>query len=405
MPEPRLPPMRWIAATLRETTETLARQLHMPDVAAPAWDRSEWRVARAVAAIHGISPLLATGLPWRGPEAWHEFLEMQRDHTRRRHERVLGLLARLDEAARKRGVSMVALKGAALHDLGIYQPGERPMSDIDLLVRPCDGQAAGTLIESLDYEFCFEIWKHAVFTPRAGEAAACIGEHADNPIKIELHTAIAEQLPFARCEISELILPQEQSKGVSFYRSRGALMAHLLIHAAGTMALNGMRALHLHDIARLARTLDGQDWDCIIALGQSGRLWWALPPIALTQRYFPGVIPDLVIEHAIHACAWPLRSVCARRELTDVSLSNPRIHAFPGFEWSRTPRELLHYVSSRVRPRRELLEMRKQYGKYQSLGTDAPWVRSSQLVRMARWACGSTARVDTMASVRAALTD
>ena len=29
---------------------------------------------------------------------------------------------------------MLALKGAALHELHVYAPGERPMADVDLLV-------------------------------------------------------------------------------------------------------------------------------------------------------------------------------------------------------------------------------------------------------------------------------
>lgn len=381
------------------------RELNEPSAHAPDWAEHEWRVAQAVAAIHGIAPLLASRLSWRGPASWCSFLEQQREHTRRRHERIIDVLAQIDTTARSRSLSVVALKGAALHELGIYRPGERPMSDIDLLVHSRDRQEAVKLIESLRYDFSHEIWKHAVFEPHGVKALPSIGEHVDNPIKIELHTAIAEMLPIERCDLSDIVLPRTEVPGLSFYGSKSALMAHLLLHAAGAVAMHSMRGIHLYDVARLSRVMTASDWDDVAALTVADKLWWCLPVVALAQRYFPGSIPRLVVEHAERACAWPLRAGCVRRALTDVSLSDLRIRAFPGIEWSRSPVDAWRCVSARLWPSRETLILRKQYGKFQSLGAESPWVRSSQLARMARWATGGAVRVETMASVRAAFTD
>ena len=56
-----------LQAALRKTTETLACELAHPSTAAPDWSEFEWRVAKAVAAMHGVSPLLSTSAPLAGP--------------------------------------------------------------------------------------------------------------------------------------------------------------------------------------------------------------------------------------------------------------------------------------------------------------------------------------------------
>ncbi len=55
-----------LQTTLRRLTETLAIEVARPSATAPDWSDSEWLLARAVAAIHGISPLLSRSLRWRG---------------------------------------------------------------------------------------------------------------------------------------------------------------------------------------------------------------------------------------------------------------------------------------------------------------------------------------------------
>src|SRR5438105_206113 len=128
-----VPPAKAVQAALRKTTETLARELAGPTDRAPDWSDFEWLVVRAVAAMHGVSPLLSGVLRWRGPAGWNEFLRDQRAHTSARHPRIMELLRLIDARARDDGIAVVALKGAELHACGLYVPGERPMADVDLL--------------------------------------------------------------------------------------------------------------------------------------------------------------------------------------------------------------------------------------------------------------------------------
>src|SRR6202166_575661 len=90
-------------AALRKTTEGLANEMACPTQVAPDWSEFEWIVARAVAAMHGISPLLARALRWQGPAGWRGFLEEQRAHTAKRHVRIDELLLHLDQRARDAG--------------------------------------------------------------------------------------------------------------------------------------------------------------------------------------------------------------------------------------------------------------------------------------------------------------
>jgi Uncharacterised nucleotidyltransferase len=119
-----------LPATLREITERLAGELARPTLVAPDWSPIEWRLARAVAVIHCVSPLLSGSLRWSGPAQWRDFLAGQKAHVTARHSRIQELLDQIDGRSRQAGIGMVGLKGAALHSMGFYGAGERPMADI-----------------------------------------------------------------------------------------------------------------------------------------------------------------------------------------------------------------------------------------------------------------------------------
>src|SRR5579859_5978779 len=104
-----MPPIAAVQAALRRITESLATSLGELDVEPPAWSELEWRLAPAVAAIHGISPLLAGALRWQGPPHWASFLADQRRHNLLRQQRIEELLATIDERSRSAGIAIVAL--------------------------------------------------------------------------------------------------------------------------------------------------------------------------------------------------------------------------------------------------------------------------------------------------------
>lgn len=399
-----LPSFETTQAALRLTTEHLARELYARSDIAPRWSDFEWTAASAVCALQGISTLLANRTRWRGPAFWQEFLVEQRCHSVARDAQVGTLLATLDDATRKAGIATVALKGSALRPLGMYAAGERPQGDVDLLVDPRDLARMAPVLESLGYVESLSVRRHVAYEPRHREAGAPIGEHRGNPLKIEVHTHIAEPLPATHIDITARLLPHPMAPGINAYRDPLALLLHLALHAAGNMRAHALRLVQLRDLALLAPRLEPRDWNELVSLPRSlGGSWWLLAPLAMVERYHPGAIPGGVLDELARTAPRPLRWKLARQQLTDLSWSNLRIDALPGIEWSRTPLEALRFARSRIAPTRVARE--ELAASVTSLRTlsQSGWYELAHWRRMLRWLFGQPARVQTLNSLHAAL--
>jgi hypothetical protein len=401
----RMPPLRTVHSALRNTTEILAHELARPTQTTPNWSAFEWQVAQAVCAMHGVSAVLSGTLLWQGPAEWTQFLHEQRAQTARRYERISELLIQIDQQARIEDICLVALKGAELHSLGLYAPGERPMADVDLLVHANDGARAGRALEALGFHQALSTPRHRVFVRDAHRKPSSLGEHGDNYLKIELHERIAELLPLRVADITDLILPSRPQGGLNAYPSKAALMIHLLLHAAGAMSIRTLRLMHLNDLARLSANMMAADWDLVLQLGKAGQdHWWALPPLLQTARYFAGVIPERVLATLSACCPRLLSWISGRRStLSDVSLSHLWIDPFPAVGWSQSPGEILRYAASRLWPGKTVLELRQQWLITEVSWSDSKWHQSSQGRRLLRGIVSRPPRVETMHTLQAAL--
>jgi len=395
---------RKLQAVLIQVTERLVHELAHPTAGAPDWSDFEWSIAKAVAAMHGMSPLLSRSLRWRGPEEWMHFLEEQRVHVTQRHARIEKLLLRIDRSAREAGLGIMTLKGVALHALGLYAGGERPMADVDLLVHPRDAARAARLIESLGYRECRKSFKEKAFAPLESHSCGALGEHSNNDITIELHERICEQLPLYFTDITKVVLREPLQSGLNGYPSRAALLTHLLLHTAGDMAAKSARLVHLHDVALIGRRMTAADWDELVQPCSSGsRLWWTLPPLWLTLRYYDLSVPAHVLRAIESDCPWVLRRLARRTILSEVSFSHLWVDAFPGIKWSQSVREMLSYAAHRVRPSAEQLAARSASVVTQDWAADSPWSKLHQSRRIARWLISRQIRPVTMHVLRAAL--
>jgi hypothetical protein len=397
--------LKQVRAALAKTTEVLAHELGRPGSAVPDWSDMEWQVAKAVSAIHGVSGLLAQSLRWRGPDHWHAFLAEQKEQVAARLPRIQALLGLLDSGTRERGIPCVALKGAALHARGIYAPGERPMADVDLLVREADASRAAALLESIGFRAGVVTWKHRVFNPVNARIPARLGESAREDIKIEMHGAVREILPLRPVDITQLVFPPSAPAGMNDYATPAALLLHMLLHGSGAMIGRALRLLHLNDMHRLTRGMSVADWEELFrlaALTKDPSLWWAFPPLALTNRYFGG-IPDAVLVRMAAGSPWLLRRLYRRRTLSQVSLSYLWVSAFPGIEWSQSLGEMSAYAARRIVPSRETVALRVAYAEALPLVTGGKWAYTSQARRILRWLLARQPRQETIQSVRAVL--
>lgn len=397
-----LPPLKTVRDGLRLTTEALAAELVQPGGATPEWSDLEWRLAMAAAAAHGVSALLCKSSRWQNPE-WRQFLESQREHVELRHRRIASLLERIDAGARSAGLGVVALKGSALHAMGFYVSGDRPMADIDLLIHENDVEPAIQLLQDLGYVESFTSWKHRVFKPATGQPVAVLGEHRNTPVNIELHTRIQERLPVSAIDITGRIYPREPVAGLNPYPSNGALMSHLLLHAAGNICGRSLRLLHLNDIALLATRMTEVDWNVLWDEQATDPSWWALPPLRMLARYYPGAIPDVVLTRHEHDCQPLLRTISRHQTLTQVSCSELWLHTLAGIEWSRSIREVAHYIRNRVRPPQEAVKERADMIRTQLWLQGQSWIRQTQVRRILTLLTHQVPRMDTLYVVRAAL--
>ena len=351
--------------------------------------------------MHGIAPLLSSR-PWHSaPPGWQPYLRAQRDHTAARHFRLAAMLQKLDQAARRAGLVIQALKGAALHEVQLYAPGMRPMADIDLLLRPCDLERASQLLQPLGYRVVYDSRRERTFAPAQAGSFHPLGEHRDNPVKIELHTHIAERLPVREVDITtELALPAAEP-GLHYYASLPALMLHLLLHAAGNMRAHALRFIQLHDIAALSPRLTDGEWACVIE-GHRARRWWLYAPLAMIERYHGGSIPRWVMQWAASSCPAMLRYAADRHTLSDVSLSRLRMTFFAGFEWSRSARDGLRFVTNRAWPSAQTRKETAAYVAAHAWASHSDWYRASPPRRALRWIVRRPVRVATLSLLQAA---
>jgi hypothetical protein len=404
-PWSEVPPPKSLQAMLRKITETLARELADPSECTPDWSDFEWIAAHAVATMHGVSPLLSRTLRWSGPPGWSQFLKDQRAHTANRHARLNDLLQRIDTRAVEDGIAAVALKGAALHAIGLYCIGDRPMADIDLLVRPIDAERTAKALGSLGFHQSSMSWKERVFTPIDHHAPSDLGEHSSNALKIELHERICEKLPWRITDISGRIFPSQPCYGLNGYPSKASLMLHLLLHAAGSMPIKGVRLLQLHDLALLSAQMNESEWDEVLAFStRRQRLWWAYPPLKLTARYYSSKIPEHVLSALAGECPFALRMLVNQRTLYDVSYSYLWVDAFPGIEWSQSLCEVVEYAARRLRPTAQHVALREYAAQSQAWGKQGQWSQMSQSHRVLRWIVSRPTRPVTMHAVNAAMT-
>jgi hypothetical protein len=397
-----LPPLKRIKAGLRDATEALALELAQPGTATPDWDALQWRLASAAAAAHGVSPMLRGRCRWQYAP-WQRFVRDQHVHVESRQRRIAAMLERIDAGACAAGLPVVALKGSALHAMGLYASGDRPMADIDLLVREEDAGAAIAVLQSLGYAESYAQWKHRVFKPVGSHPVHGLGEHCDTPVSIELHDRIQERLPVSTVDITGRIFPRKMRPGLNGYASTGALMAHLLLHAAGGICSRSLRLMHLHDIALLSARMHASDWRELSADRDGASAWWALPVLRLVERYYPGVLPAGVPERLARQCPLLLRARSRRQTMTGVSCSELWLHPLAGLEWSRSAGDVARYLESRLRPPREAIQERADMLRTQLYLQGQEWPRMGRARRILGWLLRPVPRMDMLYAVRAAM--
>ncbi len=190
---------------------------------------------------------------------------------------LLGALQEARRAALAEGIEIVALKGAALLELGIYRLGERGMTDVDVMVRPKDLEPFEKILQKLGYQ-AMPNSADAWFKPSGGDAPPAI---------LDLHTGLRHIK-----DTDELF-----KRGLEPGQEGLALnLADLFLHAAAHPLLHHgeLTPQNLEDCARIALHAPGggeKFWDAVARKAGIYKMRAVVWPIITRLNEGPFAIP------------------------------------------------------------------------------------------------------------------
>ncbi len=156
----------------------------------------------------------------------------------------------------RHGVDVMPLKGAILSISYYEDPALRPMSDLDLLVRPEHFTQAAVLLGQLGYEPESRNWKHIELSkPNNRQVISTEGEHPDNPRRLDLHAYCHEMFAGPRVDLTEGMWANATTGTLlgqpAWLPHPDWLWLHLLLHTSGNIWGNRLRLLNLVDLVRV----------------------------------------------------------------------------------------------------------------------------------------------------------
>ncbi len=261
----------------------------------PAWDRFARTVCRSGLAGLILEAALRKGIDL--PDGISATLRDRATVVAAHNLNQMHELERLLAAFERAGVPVLPLKGAALH-LTVYdRPDLRPMSDLDLLIKPESTERTFRLLRECGYRRGFELVRDDFF-PKYHYEVEFLGP-PPSCTRIDLHARplrplrLARTLPDdalwqgafkARCGRAEALLPRPD---------------RMFIHLAAHAAYHGCsRLLWLYDLKRLADHCgDTMDWSMVVRSAHDWRL--SLPVLRAVERaeaFLGPIVPPAVSQ-------------------------------------------------------------------------------------------------------------
>ena len=260
-------------------------------------------------------------------------------------------LARLLAAFNEAEVPVMLLKGAALIQTSYAEPGLRPMSDLDLLVRPEHVDAAFEILEGAGCRRGAELVRDDFF-PRFYYETEWL-TNSPSPVRIDLHARALRPLRSSRTMPDDALwhgAAQVDILGTSAWvPGPEAMFIHLCAHAA---CHGCARLIWLYDLRRFVEHHGGDmDWPLVLRLCRRWRL--SLPVRVAIERCRHVVgngCPDQVIEQlAGHRVSWRDRLVLWQ---TPSDAERPMLHVFVNAVSTPDVRFAMRYLAACLCPSR-----------------------------------------------------
>ena len=314
------------------------------------------RALGVAASAAGVGPLLGwwceTGR-MDAPRPVADVLATHLDHGRRRAARLRQALDRLLAALADRDIEVLVLKGTYTGHRYFPEPGTRPTTDIDLLIRPDDLPAAGSALRTLD--FLEESTTHpqrSHWTPsNVGPVRSLELAHADNPWSVDLHTSLDRRVfagvtvAFGGLEPSAGEVWREFSRPARVL-PQPQLLAYLAFHASSHFyPMTLVRLVELVLVGRRDFAGRPDRWSAfsdVVRRAGIGR--FVFPALALAEQLTPGTVHPLVLEEIVAAAPRRLRRLV--RQVTPESAQ--RLHPYPSAErfiWVASLKDVLGFLA------------------------------------------------------------
>lgn len=219
------------------------------------------------------------------PEPVRDYLAFLHDRNRERNQRLRAQLVEAVGVLNEQGIRPVLLKGAIhLFSAPEERLGARMMSDLDISIAPSETAAAKAALEALGYQ--------DLASTRGMVRAEDVGA-------IELHDRPSSRsTPYLAHDLRRSSPTVEKDGVVAHLPSPTARALHLIVHdmiKEGDYWRLRIDLRHLHDLAELASSAEGVDWQQVHAVlsDRDGRGALAVQALALRDLFGIAVPPEL----------------------------------------------------------------------------------------------------------------
>jgi len=263
--------------------------------APPQLDAAGWQAFLAEASRHGVAALAYRSLADGGHAPQHvvQALESHYLKNRLRNLRLYAHLFAVLEGLAAQAIDVVVLKGAFLAQAVYEDAALRPMSDVDLLVRPQDLERAARAMRALG-------WLQSPPVPEGGHQLPTF-ELAG--VQVDLHWSIEDDAAPFRVDgggLWQRAVPARLSQASALALSAEDLLLHLCLHTAynhGWLQFDG-GLRQMADIAVVVRHHEATfDWPAFTARAlawRAGRCVWLA--LATARDLLRVGIPDSALS-------------------------------------------------------------------------------------------------------------
>lgn len=271
------------------------------------WDRL-W----ALGHLHEVIPLLARSLPASAdesiPERWRAAAVKRRHVTLRSNATLADALMPILEGMDRAGIPAMPVKGLVIADRLYGDLAARPCADLDVLVRPTDYAAAGTVLHDLGFRQRGQPRYKALVHKFHGPAWDR-GSGSDH-VRLELHWAL-----WADSEErmgTDGMWDRSVRTTLLGHRIRTLSTEDTLLHLAIHRTKSALRLRWVTDVAELVRQEgDTLDWDAYLARARIARgrtASWVV--LGLARDLLGAPVPATVMDDL--AVGRPKRAILER---------------------------------------------------------------------------------------------